>query len=130
MRLVLSIFLAAAPAFAAERPVSPSEFEALVEGQTLSYSTGGAEYGAEQYLSNRRVRWAFLNGECQEGEWYVQGEQVCFVYEGVETPQCWRFYMRNGRLMARYENDPFATELYETGRREEPLICPGPRIGV
>jgi hypothetical protein len=128
--LTLALCLLASPAAAADIPVSPEQFEARVLGQTLSYSTGGAEYGAEEYLNNRRVRWSFLDGTCQEGEWYASGEQICFVYEDVPNPQCWQFYMRNGRLMARFENDPMATELYETSRRDEPLLCPGPKVGV
>jgi hypothetical protein len=128
--LFLSILFVAAPAFAADVPLSPQAFEAMVMGKTFSYSTGGAPYGAEEYLDDRRVRWSFLDGECQDGEWYVSGDQICFLYESIEAPQCWKFYLRNDRLMARFENDPMATELYETNRQNEPLLCLGPKIGV
>ena len=76
------------------------------------------------------MRWSFLDGDCPEGEWYASGEQICFVYEDVPSPQCWQFYMRNGKLMARFENDPDGTELYETRRQDEPLLCTGPDVGV
>lgn len=129
---MLVFFLFALPGigFAAERPVSPLEFESIVTGKTLSYSSGGLEYGAEEYLEGRRVRWSFLDGECEDGEWYPAGEQVCFVYEGLASPQCWQFYMREGRLLARFENDPAATELFELDRRSDPLTCLGPKVGV
>ena len=117
-------------AFAADRPVSPSEFEAIVAGRTLSYSTRGVEYGAEEYLNNRRVRWSYLNGDCEEGSWYAKGPQVCFIYDDLPSPQCWQFYLRDGRLLARFEDNPEATELYELDRREEPLMCLGPEVGV
>lgn len=120
----------ALPATAADIPLSPESFEARVTGRTLSYASGGAEYGAEEYLANRRVRWSFLDGICSEGHWYVAGAQICFVYEDFPEPQCWQFYDRDGRIMARFRNDPEATELYETRRRDEPLICRGPEIGV
>lgn len=99
-------------------------------GKTLTYSTGGAAYGAEEYLEDRRVRWTFLDGECQEGRWYVSGDQICFVYEDIPEPQCWQFYASGPRLMARFENDPMQTELYETSRQDEPLMCLGPKVGV
>lgn len=127
---LIAALLSAGVANAADQPVSPSEFEAMVSGKTFAYSTGGAAYGAEEYLDDRQVRWSFLDGYCQDGEWYVSDDQICFVYEEIEAPQCWQFYLRNGRLMARFENNPMATELYETSRQEEPLLCLGPRIGV
>ena len=128
--LVVIALLSSGSANAADLPVSPSEFEAMVLGKTLAYSTGGAAYGAEEYLDDRRVRWSFLDGECQDGEWYISGDQICFIYEAIEGPQCWQFYLRNGRLMARFENNPMSTELYETSRQDEPLLCLGPKIGV
>lgn len=131
MRTVLIACLALVPAaLRAETPLTAEEFEARVSGQTLTYSSSGSAYGVEEYLSDRRVRWSFLDGTCQDGKWYVSGEQICFVYEDIPNPQCWRFYLRGERLLARFENDPTATELYETQRRDEPLMCPGPKVGV
>ena len=77
----------------AETPMSAADFEARVTGKTLTYSNEGVAYGAEEYLSDRRVRWSFLDGECQEGRWYVAGDQICFVYDDIPDPQCWRFYV-------------------------------------
>ena len=114
----------------ADGPITPDEFERMVTGKTFSYASGGIAYGAEDYLENRRVRWSFLDGECTEGEWYVAGEQICFVYEDIPSPQCWTFYVRSGRLTARFQSDPGATELYETSRQDEPLYCKGPKVGV
>ena len=130
-KFLVALVLAAAPAHAAaERPISPAEFEAIVTGKTYSYSLGGTAYGAEEYHRNRRVTWTFLDGECQEGEWYVAGEQICFVYENIEGDQCWTFYMSGGTLTARFGNEPAATTLYETSQTDEPLMCPGPKVGV
>jgi hypothetical protein len=110
--------------------VSPAEFEALVMGRTLMYSSASGEYGAEEYLEGRRVRWSYLDGKCTDGRWYEAGEQICFVYDGIEFPQCWKFYMRDEKLLARYENRKSADELYETRRRTEPLACFGPEVGA
>ncbi len=128
--LFLFFFGLAGAAHGADRTVSPAEFEAMVTGKTLSYATGGIDYGAEEYLDGRRVRWSFLDGQCQDGEWYPAGDQVCFVYEAIDGVQCWQFYMRGGGLMARFENNPEATELYEMRRMSEPLLCLGPEVGV
>ncbi len=131
MRILILLLLFALPAHAQDQPISPQEFERLVTGQTLSYrSSTGAEYGAEEYLENRRVRWSFLDGDCTEGHWYVEGPQICFVYDTIPDPQCWQFYLRGGRLMALYRNDPQGTQLIETRRRDGPLYCVGPEVGV
>lgn len=128
--LILSLCLLAAPAVAQDRPLTAAHFEALVTGQTFTYANRLGPFGAEEYLDDRRVRWSFLDGECTEGYWYEQDAQICFVYDDIETHQCWSFYLQSGRLMARFENDPAATELYETARADEPLMCLGPKIGV
>ncbi|MBT8417203.1 MAG: hypothetical protein KJO42_07155 [Silicimonas sp.] len=131
MRLGVVLLLLSLPSLAlAQTRLSPQEFESRVTGKTLTYSSGGAAYGAEEYLENRRVRWSFLDGECQEGRWYVAQEQICFVYENIPGPQCWQFFSSGSRLMARFENDPTQTELYETARADEPLMCLGPKVGV
>ncbi len=57
------------PAAGAE-PMSAAEFEAYTTGRTLTYNSDGTAYGIEQYLKNRRVRWAFLGDDCVEGYWY------------------------------------------------------------
>lgn len=115
---------------AAERPLTATEFERIVSGKTFDYANGGVAYGAEEYLDNRRVRWTFLDGECTEGEWYASGEQICFIYESIPNPQCWYFYDRGDQLTARFVGQAETTELFETSRRDEPLQCLGPKIGV
>jgi hypothetical protein len=124
---VLALFPLAAQA---QSPLTPEEFEARVTGRTLTYSADGMAYGAEEYLEGRRVRWSYLDGECQDGRWYVSGQQICFIYEGIAGPQCWQFYSRDGQIMARFENDPVQTELYETSKTDEALYCLGPKVGA
>lgn len=132
MRFIFAFVLAltALPALAQERPVLPEEFESLVTGSTLLYRNSQREHGAEEYLDNRRVRWSFLDGDCTEGYWYPKGPQICFVYDDYPNEQCWQFYQDGGRLIARFEDSPTGTELYETSRRDSPLYCLGPEIGV
>ena len=115
---------------AAETPMSATEFEDYATGKTLYYGVGGSEYGAEEYLSGRRVRWSLLDGKCRDGTWYQQGSEICFVYEDPADPQCWTFFRRANGIVARFENDPFQTELYETRQSNDPLMCLGPDIGV
>ncbi|SIO33272.1 hypothetical protein SAMN05444722_1486 [Rhodovulum sp. ES.010] len=124
--------LLAAPVQGAEpQPMSAEEFERYATGKTLYYATGGQPYGAEQYLGGRRVIWTFLDGECTEGVWYEAEGQICFRYEHEpENPQCWSFYRSAAGLMARFENDPAATELVEVSQSREPLLCTGPEVGV
>ena len=127
----LLILLVLVPSGAvAETPLSAGAFERLVTGRTLTYSRGGVAFGVEDYLSDRRVRWSFLDGTCQEGRWYEAGDLICFVYEEIPTPQCWSFFLDGGALSARFENDPAAQEVYRTSVAPEPLHCPGPRVGV
>lgn len=125
---ILWLVLAApAPALAA---MGAAEFDDYTSGKTFYYGSGGQAYGAEEYLPDRKVIWTFLDGECQRGEWYESDGLICFVYEIEPEPQCWSFTRAAGGLIARFENDPDQTELYEVRRSREPLLCPGPDVGV
>lgn len=119
----LLIAQTAVPAVASE-PMSVAEFEAYVTGKTLTYTSNGVPYGVEQYLSGRRVLWQYLDSDCQAGEWYPDGELICFVYDAIDGPQCWTFFEEPTGLRALFMNEPGQTELYETNEREQPLICP------
>ena len=115
----------------ADAPMSGAEFEAYTTGKTLFFSSNGTDYGIEEYFNNRRVRWSFLDGECQEGTWYESGDLICFIYEyQPDNHQCWTFTQQGDGLFAKFLGDENSTELYETRKSEEPLQCLGPKIGV
>ncbi|RDC72460.1 hypothetical protein DLJ49_10985 [Rhodovulum sp. 12E13] len=121
---------AAPPATAAQSPMTAEEFEAYTTGKTLYFYSQGQAYGVEEYRENREVTWSFLDGECKEGVWYPQGDQICFTYEDNPVPQCWTFYREGGGLRALFEGRETGTELYEAGEADEPMMCLGPDVGV
>lgn len=111
--------------------MSAAEFEAYVTGKTLTYFDSGTAYGIEEYLPNRRVRWAFVGDQCQEGTWYEAQGQICFLYEhNPSEPQCWIFEDQGGRLSARFAGAEDGRVLYEAQASDDPLFCPGPDVGV
>jgi hypothetical protein len=121
--------MAAQRAQAAE-PLGAEDFDRYTQGKTLFYGFDGTAYGVERYLPGRRVIWSFLDGRCQEGIWYQQADQICFVYEQLGEPQCWSFSLSAKGLSARFQNDPETTELYESGEIDEEMLCLGPEVGV
>lgn len=128
MRFLVPICFFAFPALA-DTPMSAAEFEAHTQGKILTYGADGQNYGVEEYLPNRRVRWSFLDGKCKEGVWYQEGQHICFIYEDDFEPQCWLFFNENGRLSAIFPNGDTPTELYETQQTDE-MLCLGPEVGV
>ena len=132
MRCVALILSAVLPVAAAnaQSPMSAEAFDAYTRGKTLFFGSNGAAYGVERYLGDRRVIWSFLDGDCQDGVWYEENGQICFLYEDRNDPQCWTFYQGPGGLVARFENDPTATELYEAEDIGEDMLCYGPEVGV
>ncbi len=125
--LVLSF--SALPATAQDL-MTADEFDSYTNGKTFYYGSMGSPYGAEEYLDDRRVRWSFLDGKCQEGVWYEEAGLICFVYENQPDPQCWSFQQGSRGLIARFENNLQNTELYEVEKSVEPLLCLGPEVGV
>ncbi len=114
----------------AQTPLDGAAFDRYTQGKTLFYGFEGTSYGVEKYLPNRRVIWSFLDGKCQEGIWYEEGDHICFLYENGLEPQCWTFSLDGGGLVARFKNDAMQTELYEARDLGEEMICHGPDVGV
>jgi hypothetical protein len=128
--VLLSFALLSGTAGFAQTNMTGAEFEAYATGKTLTYASNGLVYGVEQYLPNRRVRWAFVDDTCRIGHWYEDAGEICFVYDHDATPQCWTFHLDGGKLMARFVSDAPGTELKELNQSAEPLACMGPDVGV
>ena len=129
--LTLSAFALVSTGLQAQSTMSAEDFESYTRGKTLFYGNGGEAYGVERYLSNRRVVWSFLDGECKDGTWYEEAGQICFVYEDRPgDPQCWTFRDTGKGLIAQFENDPMSTELYEAQDVGQDMMCQGPDVGV
>jgi hypothetical protein len=122
------------PAFAAparlDTPMTASQFDAYSTGQTLSYSLGGQVFGTEVYKPNRKVIWAFTKEECRIGHWYDKGDEICFVYEDPNKPQCWQFYARADGMWAQYMGDATGAPMSQVSPSKAPLSCAGPNVGA
>lgn len=114
----------------AQTPLTADGFDAYTRGKTLYYGFEGEAYGVERYLEGRRVIWSFLDGDCKEGIWYEEDGQICFLYEDRPDPQCWTFTKGPKGLIARFQNNPEATELYEAKDIGRDMLCYGPDVGV
>ncbi|MGF1503513.1 MAG: hypothetical protein ACFBSD_17055 [Paracoccaceae bacterium] len=106
-------------------PVSPSEFEAYVEGYTVYFERDGAPFGAEEFREDRGTTWRFSDGTCAEGVWRPHGAQICFFYGQETEVLCWRMLRDEQGLFARLlgEGPDAGLELRITGRDREPLLC-------
>ena len=128
--LLAAPVIALAAVASAQDAMTAGEFEAHVEGRTLTFGTGGVPYGVEEYRPGRRVRWSVFDGDCFEGVWYPVGDEICFSYDELEGERCWRFTMTPQGLRGRFTSDPRDETAYEIRPASEPLECPGPRTGV
>jgi len=130
--IAVLVAVSATPSGAADLgpALTAEEFDAATVGRTLYYNSGGTPYGAEQYLSGRRVIWAFTGDDCKRGHWYEEAGEICFVYEDRPDPQCWTFH-RNGRgLIAQFRGDPAGMPLVAVEESPKPMACMGPDVGV
>lgn len=127
--LLILICLLPLPALA-DPPMSAEAFDAYTRGKTLYFGSEGRAYGVERYLDKQRVIWSFLDGQCKNGVWYEDAGQICFVYEDQPEPQCWTFSEGPDGLIAQFESNPEATELYEAQDIGEEMLCYGPDVGV
>lgn len=132
--LIALIALLAPPLAAQETdlgvPMNAEEFDAYVTGRTLTYADNGTIYGTEEYRKDHKVIWAFTQAECREGYWYQLGEQICFVYENPNDPQCWLFFKGKTGLQAQFMGLGGGTPLSEVQQSAGPMSCAGPDVGV
>lgn len=130
LRSCLAALLALGAIQAAQAGMTAEEFDAFTRGKTLYFSENGQEYGVERYLEGRRVQWSFLDGECKDGIWYPEDGNICFIYEDLGGPQCWRFEQVPGGLAAEFMDDPENTSRFLAYERDAPMLCFGPDTGV
>ena len=129
LALTLSLCMTPLAAFA-ETPLTGAEFGADVTGKTLTYDYGNGILGTEEYLPDRKVRWAFEGDICMYGTWYQDKDQICFVYDSDPTPQCWLYFLESGKIRGRYMGPGGGWEILESARTTQPLSCAGPDVGV
>jgi len=131
MRALLLALLLVPAVASAEQPLNGAEFEALVEGRTLTYGMPGAKaYGVEHYHPGRRVTWAWAESdECLPGTWREEkrpeGPAICFDYEHDPEPKCWQVFRDGDGLRATFLNDGGASVLYEIVEDGQGLVCGG-----
>jgi hypothetical protein len=123
---VFTAFLATIPlAAAAETPLTAEEFAAIVTGATITYGYRNSAYKTEEYLPGRKVRWLSDGGICGYGNWYQDGDDICFADDDDLDPSCWRFYLRSGVIQA-LEAGVSNHTIIETSRTASPIICTDP----
>ncbi|WP_189409709.1 hypothetical protein [Neogemmobacter tilapiae] len=132
-RIAALLMVLASPVLAQETPLTIEEFDALVTGRKMDHFNWGQSdpYGAEVYLPNRTVRWAFTADECVDGTYYERDGAICFNYEGRMGEICWH-YWRDGAdsLTGRPTSDPADSLLYQMRPSTQKLACLGPDVGV
>lgn len=131
----LALVFAAWPALAcAETPLTGAEFQAHIGQNTISYLYSNSVRGIADYGPDRTLIWAFEGDECVRGQWFEDGDEICFAYEDGALSACWLFTMDGDRLRgtATRLGSGSLTDLqiFEVSHTDQPLTCPGPDVGV
>ncbi len=114
----------------AEPAMTADAFDAFTRGKTMTWSDGGAAYGVEQYLPDRRVRWTIIGDTCVTGHWYAEADLICFQYEHREGPACWTIRQTGDTLVAVDIDDPQGLLPVTVAETDAPLACFGPEVGA
>lgn len=112
----------------AQTRMTAEEFESWSTGRTLDYRIDGQLWGSEQHFPDRRTLDADAGGACVTGQWYPQGDDICFRYETGPGPHCWSFWRDGDRVLARIAGNP-DSPVAEVTISDQPLACPGPDLG-
>ena len=110
--------------------ISPAEFERRVEGKTLSFAKDGLPVGVEQYLRGRRVIWAFVDGQCEMGRYFVQDDNICFEYDKFGVSYCWVFFEQEGQMHGHLVGETPEDSLVVVGESDAPINCVPDGLGV
>jgi hypothetical protein len=137
MRLVL--FLAAWPALAGADtpltgPLTGAEFQAHIGQNTFSYQYSNGVRGTADYGPDRSFLWAFEGDSCFEGYWFDRGNEICFAFVDGTLSACWHIFKDGNRLLGKAtylsSGSPLDLELREVSHTDQPMVCPGPDVGV
>ena len=132
IRLAVLLLATMAGPARAEGPITTAEaFDAATRGRTFFYTSDGQPYGAEQYLPDHKVIWAFTGDDCLKGEWFANAGAICFTYEdrpGIN--QCWTFRQTERGLEGQVVGDRERPPLIARQSSPKPMACMGPDIGV
>ena len=128
--VILAVFTLSSGTARSDTPVSAAEFDAYATGHTITYFSEGMEFGVEQYLPGRQVKWTVGDGICLRGSCYPTGDDICFEYQDGGGPHCWDFTKGADGLTAVYTSDDGGLTLTEAERTTKPLECSGPFLGA
>ena len=104
-RLLAVLLLLASPATAQDMLDGPA-FEAFTTGRIFAFAhKGQPPYGTEHYLPDRQVYWIDNAGQCHRGEWFVDGDDICFRYRSHTGLTCSQF-ATDGRALIVFPTNP------------------------
>ncbi|WP_239450478.1 hypothetical protein [Loktanella sp. S4079] len=104
--------------------MNASEFEAHVEGRTVTYQyVFDKSRGIERYLPGRRVMWSSRTGICQYGVWYESKGDICFRYDHDPEPKCWSVFDEADGIRGVFTTRAPFTVIKELPDADDPLIC-------
>jgi hypothetical protein len=128
MRLALALLCAASTASA--QPMTAEDFDRWSTGRTLDYYVDGIFWGSEQHLPDRQTRDSDGDGHCRAGEWFAEGDAICFLYQDAPGTHCWRFRRDGTTVIAEILGSDPAGPLITVIPSDRPLACSGPQVGV
>jgi hypothetical protein len=128
--MAFALVIGLANAALADPAITADAFDALTRGKTMTWSDGGAAYGVEQYLPDRRVRWTAFGDTCVTGHWYAKADLICFQYEHREDPACWTIRQTGDTMIAVDADDPQGVFPVTVAETDVPLVCAGPDVGT
>ena len=111
----------------AQELISPDAFLDIAVGKTLTFNRFGSGelVGTEEFLSRELSVWRWATGECVYGKIAVEGNQLCFYYEGDPmAPDCWWPFRDEDRLLVRFANLSIGSIQEVTSITDDTLNCP------
>ena len=125
MRLALTLCLILTTPAVSQETFSGAEFDDRVSGKTLYFERAGRAFGDEQYFRDKRVIWAFEDGQCQRGIWFENADSdICFIYDESPEPICWDFFKQpGGGVSARAKGADPLNDLFAVHEDDAPLEC-------
>jgi hypothetical protein len=130
MKYVALLTLLSSIPLNAETIVSPDEFDTLSKGKTMYFSQDGEHYGTEQFFHDRSSKWRYSDGICENGEWFADGDFICFNYEHAPETQCWHFIKTETGYIARPEGAPKDNFIDLDFIDKKPLLCSSDGLSV
>jgi hypothetical protein len=91
--LVACVTIVTSPAQAAEQQLRGEAIKNHLGGRSFVLVRPQIDSDVRHYYSTDGVMQYIVDGTPQTGKWSVEADKMCWIFDGMEKPDCWEVFV-------------------------------------